>query len=114
MSTGSSIPVKRGKLKLKGENDSKKVSKKRRMVEEEEESTSVHSIHESTPPLESKDDHLTEAQKRHIRKKLELEKKDIKKLVSTTYRERIEDYNYKLSKMSEHNDIPRVSAAGNG
>ena len=58
--------------------------------------------------------HLTESEKRFRISKIEKEKKDIKKLVKTTYRDRIQDFNEKLSKLSDHNDIPRVSAAGNG
>ena len=46
--------------------------------------------------------------------KIEKEKKDIKKLVKQTYRDRLNEFNEKLSKQSDHNDIPRVSAAGNG
>jgi protein FAM32A len=31
-----------------------------------------------------------------------------------SHRERVDDLNEKLSTMTEHNDIPRISAAGNG
>ena len=58
--------------------------------------------------------HLTESEKRFRMSKIEKEKKDIKKLVKQTYRDRLNDFNEKLSKQSDHNDIPRVSAAGNG
>jgi protein FAM32A len=57
---------------------------------------------------------LTDAQRRHREKKLLKEQKEIKKMATSTYRDRMEQFNYKLSVMTEHNDIPRVSAAGNG
>ena len=57
---------------------------------------------------------LTDAQKRHIKKQRDAEAKEIEKAVKTSYRERIENFNAKLSTLTEHNDIPRVSAAGNG
>lgn len=63
------------------------------------------------PELEQ---YLTESQKRHMKKKREAELKEIKNSVKTSYRERIENFNLKLSTLTEHNDIPRVSAAGNG
>mmetsp|Transcript_9682 Transcript_9682/g.10184 ORF Transcript_9682/g.10184 Transcript_9682/m.10184 type:complete len:129 (+) Transcript_9682:49-435(+) len=57
---------------------------------------------------------LTETQKKHLNKKLKVENEKVKELVKITYRERIENYNSKLASLTEHNDIPRVSAAGNG
>ena len=56
---------------------------------------------------------LTAAQKRHKQKLLELEKKN-KAAYLLSFRDKIENFNTKLSKLTEHNDIPRVSAAGNG
>ncbi len=38
----------------------------------------------------------------------------MKKVLSKTHRERIDEFNQYLSVLTEHNDIPRVSAAGNG
>ena len=59
-------------------------------------------------------DYLTEAQRKHQRRMIEHEAKEAKKLVKTSYRERVEQFNAKLSTLTEHNDIPRISAAGNG
>jgi len=64
--------------------------------------------------LKTEDDGLTEAQKRHEKRKRELEVEEMKKAVTTTYRQRIEALNNQLATMTEHNDVPRVSAAGNG
>jgi protein FAM32A len=38
----------------------------------------------------------------------------IKDLTAQTHREKVETFNAKLGSLTEHNDIPRVSAAGNG
>lgn len=94
-----------GKLKLKG--DSGSSSKKRKI-----ESVSVTKVEAvaAVPPVAT----LTEAQKRHREKQIELEAKQAKKLSSASFRDRIESFNERLAKTTEHNDIPRVSAAGNG
>jgi protein FAM32A len=119
MSSGG-VTVIGGKLKFKGSSTSK-TTKKRKSTEEAHEITSSKpkenkevSHVEPAADSPSVDLHLTEAQKRHKQRRLDLEKKELKKLVETTHLDRIERFNYKLSKMTEHNDIPRVSAAGNG
>jgi protein FAM32A len=62
-----------------------------------------------------KSKHKTEAEKRHLVKVVStVESRTAKEVASKSYRERIEEYNQKLSTTTEHNDIPRVSAAGNG
>ena len=63
---------------------------------------------------EDDDDDLTEAEKRAMHFKLEKEKRDLEKVAKLSHRERIDEFNNKLSELTEHNDIPRVSAAGNG
>ena len=68
----------------------------------------------AAPPALEKDDRLTETQRRHIARQKERDKKNIKNLVSKSHRERIDEFNQYLSVLTEHNDIPRVSAAGNG
>ncbi len=69
---------------------------------------------EEVPLSLEKDDGLTETQRRHIARQKEREKKNIKNMVSKSHRERIDEFNQYLSVLTEHNDIPRVSAAGNG
>lgn len=65
-------------------------------------------------------ENMTEAQKRHRLRLLEREKdllsraKKGKDAELKSFREKVEDFNNKLSKLTEHNDIPRISAAGNG
>lgn len=109
-----------GKLKLKGSSSSKgakkepspssstesAIGKKRSSEEAAGTSSSANS--------EDKEVHLTEAQRRFKEKKRALEEKRAKELAKTTLRDRIDDFNAKLARLTEHNDIPRVSAAGNG
>ena len=67
-----------------------------------------------TSALDEEDEFLTESQRKHRRRKLELESRDANSLVKSSYRERVEDFNNRLASLTEHNDIPRISAAGNG
>jgi len=63
---------------------------------------------------------LTETQKKHKQKQIERERillekaKKGKNSEIKSFREKIEEFNSKLSSLTEHNDIPRISAAGNG
>jgi protein FAM32A len=81
--------------------------------DENENTTKQHNLEHEIKTIQNNTS-LTEAQKRFKIKKLEREKEELKKLSARSYRERIDEFNYKLSKLTEHNDIPRVSAAGNG
>jgi protein FAM32A len=108
-----------GKLKLKGSGGSS--GSKRTAV-------TVNTSSSSAPtPDETKSDavkakepsprnmeHLTASQRRHLERKIEKEKEEAKKLSKTSFRERVEQFNNKLAQLTEHNDIPRISAAGNG
>jgi len=119
----SSVPKKPtvigGKLKLKGSSSSSsgnkstssstgKVSTKRPL--ETDNTAAVESDHGTS----SNEVYLTESQKRFKLKNIEKEKRDAEKLSKQSFRNRIDEFNQKLSKLSEHNDIPRISAAGNG
>ena len=119
----SSKPVViRGKLKLKGFNTSstKKTSNSvpsNELLSRDEKNTDNQSSAAASNTIKSTEEsnpHLTEAQRKFLKRKTELELQTIKKLSSTTYRDRVENFNQKLSTMTEHNDIPRISAAGNG
>jgi protein FAM32A len=106
-----------GKLKLKGSSDthSKKKNSNSSTVNKVvslEDATSAPTS--SSGSTGSSQDYLTESQKRHLRKKLEREQEEAKNLSTTSFRERIDQFNNKLASMTEHNDIPRISAAGNG
>ena len=109
-----------GKLSLKGEK--KKKSKKKS-------SKSKHSVGEDAPCVNDAkkassmvdekqqlkhEEELTAAEKRSKSFKQKRERKEMEKIVSMSHRERVETFNAKLGELTEHNDIPRVSAAGNG
>lgn len=127
MNKGQPVVVK-GKLKLKGSapssssQASSKVSKTQLTSSQSSADSSQlrkRKFEESNDSIETleglaKEVHLTDAQKRFKQKQQERETAEAKKLVGSSYRERINQFNEKLSKLTEHNDIPRVSAAGNG
>lgn len=97
-----------GKLRLKGDKKSGDRGKKRSIDEDSKNSEPLEVANIDTSSI------LTETQKKHMAKKLKMESERSSDLVKTTYRERVENYNVKLSTLTEHNDLPRVSAAGNG
>ena len=113
-----------GKLKLKGSSSSEgggKKKKKRKVVEGNEEesglktSSSSSSSTEAVKSTELKpEDYLTASELRHLKKKQEVDTRNAKEIVKSTYRERVENFNVSLASETEYNDIPRTSAAGNG
>jgi len=60
------------------------------------------------------DDELTEAERNALKFKKRSQQRESEKIAKQSHRERVEDMNEKLGNMTELNDIPRVSAAGNG
>ena len=115
-----------GKLKLKGTSSSDVGKKKKRKVSKENEiedsglkipssssSSSSSSMEMKSTELKP-EDYLTKAELRFLKKKEEADARTAKNLVKHTYRERVENFNVKLATATEHNDIPRISAAGNG
>ena len=113
-----------GKLKLKGASDKKKKRKKRQREEEEELGNKSDGTKETLSSYKDNntdedeqndsDSFLTESQRKFEQKRRKAELANAKKIVKKSYRDRVEEFNHSLSVMSEHNDIPRVSAAGNG
>lgn len=63
---------------------------------------------------DSEDEYLTATQRSQKRKEREMESKTAEEHAAMGYRERINKFNQKLATATEHNDIPRISAAGNG
>ena len=117
-----------GKLKLKGAKP--KVAKKDSKTKgksnsngggaeatdtEDSSRLDLDSASSSSKATSSADEFLTDTERRHKVKMDELIKnKFAKKLSEVSYRERVEAFNHKLATTTELNDIPRVSAAGNG
>lgn len=111
----------RGKLSFKGDKKSKKKSSKskHKLSANEASSSSAEakasSQHDDPPTTEHPDDEeRTAAERRSIKFKARRAKREMEKVASLSHRERVEEFNEKLGSVTELNDIPRVSAAGNG
>lgn len=94
--------LKRGALSFKGE--TKKAKKKKNAHKKEA------SVKHELP----KQQDLTDAEKAAKKRKEKREMEELKVVASKSHRERVEEFNNKLASLTEHNDIPRISAAGNG
>ncbi len=107
-----------GKLRMKGSNPTPTVKKRKLGSDSSESSSSIVSSSDKTSEIEaaapSFEDHLTETQKKHLLRKQDIEARAVKSMTGMTFRERVEVFNHKLNIMTEHNDLPRISAAGNG
>lgn len=126
-----------GKLKLKGDKPEKKGKKRSHdeMKEGEEAGAASSSSSSTTSSASSSSSSLasagapstkeaktlvdeyagmTDAQRKHLKRTQDLDVKRAKELAKTTYRQRVDAMNHYLATLTEHNDIPRVSAAGNG
>ena len=117
-SAAKSSMVVGGKLKFKGSKSSSS-SKAKRDEMKMPSSVSDQKKEASTVSLSDNGDRksvlfITEAQRIHKEKRMAVEEKALKKFVKVPHKDRIEMFNLRLSNMTEHNDIPRVSAAGNG
>lgn len=93
-----------GSLSFKGE---KKNTKKKKVK-------SKHSLKDDTKidapsNVNDVEAELTEAERKALKRKQERERKELEKVAGKSHRERVEEFNDKLSKLTEHNDIPRVS-----
>ncbi len=102
-------------------NHSKKdKDKKRKRSESDEDGREAVHDEESDEGRDSKDTievhtiDKTSAQVRYEAVMRQRQKDDIAKGAEVTHRDRIKKMNERLSKMTEFNDIPRISAAGNG
>ncbi|ETV90897.1 hypothetical protein H310_14388 [Aphanomyces invadans] len=104
-----------GKLSLKGKplKESKK-SKKKRKREHGDDGDRGDSTKKQDSEVVVPITGMTAAQQKHLKFKAKREEEDIKKQASKTYRERVDEYSKYLGNLSEHHDVPRVSAAGNG
>ena len=71
-------------------------------------------IEADAPTEDSEDEFLTPSQLAHKKKARAKEIDIAKDRAAISYRQRINEFNKKLASTTEHNDIPRVSAAGNG
>ena len=115
----------RGKLSLKGDKKSttKKQSKSKHKVASPDKSNTklnntidTHSDPDEAVkcPVRESDEDLTAAEKKALKFKADQARREMEKVVKLNHRERVEQFNEKLGQLTELNDIPRVSAAGNG
>ena len=115
----------RGKLSLKGDKKStkKKLSKSKHKFASLDKSNSIREDMIETlldaeeveeGPVQESDEELTAAEKKARKFKTDQARREMEKVVKLSHRERVEQFNEKLGQLTELNDIPRVSAAGNG
>lgn len=113
----------RGKLSFKGDKKSKKKSSKSKHklsthddatnIESKQTEALIKKQQQDDPTIDS-DEELTPAERRSKKFKAQQARREMEKVVKLSHRERVEEFNEKLGKLTELNDIPRVSAAGNG
>lgn len=110
-----------GALSFKGDKKKKKAKKKSQPKVKYETpagstgtGTGTGGSHDRLPQEGDEEDEMTEAERAAFRKKQERELRELETVARQSHRERVEAFNEKLSQLTEHNDIPRVSAAGNG
>jgi protein FAM32A len=60
------------------------------------------------PAARTGPDRRTEAERRHDERVAKEEKRLIAKMAAKTHREKVQEFNAYLAKLSEHHDIPRV------
>lgn len=96
----------RGSLSFKGDKTKKKKKNKHKTKAKEE-------TEEVLVPADTTAD-LTAAEQKALRRRKEREEIELRKVAGKSHRERVEEFNEKLGSQTELNDIPRVSAAGNG
>ena len=104
-----------GSLSFKG--DKKKSKKKKKTKTKHKLKDEGHAVEEridQNPLSDDDDDELTSAERKALKFKRLREREENKKIAQKSHRERVEALNDKLGSMTELNDIPRVSAAGNG
>jgi protein FAM32A len=95
-----------GSLSFKGD---KKKSKKNRKPKHK-----IDDAKKTEKVVDSDEEDMTEAEKGAVKFKMERQRQDSEAIAKKSHRERVEELNERLGTLTEHNDIPRVSAAGNG
>mmetsp|Transcript_16221 Transcript_16221/g.33337 ORF Transcript_16221/g.33337 Transcript_16221/m.33337 type:complete len:129 (+) Transcript_16221:83-469(+) len=101
------------KHKLKEEGTVEEVSRSSPQQGRDDSNRAEEEFLSSSDEIED-DDELTDAEKKALKFKKHRQKEESIKIAKKSHRERVEDLNEKLGQMTELNDIPRVSAAGNG
>eukprot|EP00297_Palpitomonas_bilix_P014810 CAMPEP_0113879490 /NCGR_PEP_ID=MMETSP0780_2-20120614/7267_1 /TAXON_ID=652834 /ORGANISM="Palpitomonas bilix" /LENGTH=126 /DNA_ID=CAMNT_0000866077 /DNA_START=114 /DNA_END=494 /DNA_ORIENTATION=- /assembly_acc=CAM_ASM_000599 len=115
-----------GKLSLKGIGGIEKKKKKKKRAKEVPDSDQNKDdvVGSPTKKEQKKEGEVAErplyssgktpAERKAEERRRKQEQERLKKAAKLSYRERVRDLNDKLSKLSEHHDIPKVAAAGMG
>ena len=102
-------------LKKKKKKKKKKSKKdKKRKAEEVEEADRAEAAAADSDESDDEYSDMTAAEKSAAKKKRLRETNEIAQVAGKSHRERVDEYNAKLGQLTEHNDLPRISAAGNG
>ncbi|GLD93281.1 hypothetical protein PINS_up001873 [Pythium insidiosum] len=109
------LKLKTGGLKVVGKDDKKKLKKKLKKEKKSKRSQrdDKEEIQEEVEEVVVLND-MTPAQRRYEEHRRKREEAQVQKVAEKTYRQRVEELNQYLGRLTEHHDIPRVSAAGNG
>ncbi len=102
-----------GTLAFKGDKKKSKKKSKKSKHKVDQEFVERRKDEEISATVEDEED-MTEAEKQAFKKRLERQRKENEKIAKKSHRERVEELNEHLGSLTELNDIPRVSAAGNG
>uniref|UniRef100_A0A7S3DWM0 DUF1754-domain-containing protein n=1 Tax=Entomoneis paludosa TaxID=265537 RepID=A0A7S3DWM0_9STRA len=103
-----------GALSFKGQKKAKKKKSKSSKHKVGQKDGETQQQREASNTSSQPQDEMTEAERKAMIRKKDRERKDLEKLSQKSHRETIEEFNERLANLTEHNDIPRVSAAGNG
>lgn len=111
-----------GALSFKGDKKKKKSAKKKKretkhsLKKNRDEEEAIHALTAADNSDSDNEglDEMTDAERKALKRRRKREEKELALAAQKSHRERVEEFNEKLSTQTEHNDIPRVSAAGNG
>jgi protein FAM32A len=100
-----------GRLKLKGKALDVKdggVKKKKKKYQREESSQIKSDKNGDEGKPHPHYDHLTPAERRYMEQKQKIDMEKMAKVANKSYKDRMQDFNQYLTKLSEHYDIPKV------
>ncbi|NP_001351238.1 uncharacterized protein LOC103653892 [Zea mays] len=99
-----------GRLKLKGKaldvKDGGVKKKKKYQHEKSSQTESDKNRDEENPHLDY--DHLTPAERRYMKQKQKIDMQKIAKVANKSHKDRMQDFNQYLAKLSDHYDVPKV------
>lgn len=98
----------KGKLKLKGSSSGQtKVEKKKKKKRKGNEKRDYEEFEES-PAVAEKIDARTEAEKAYDARSREQRRRKISEQADLSHKDKVKLFNEKLSRLSEHHDLPKV------